>query len=178
VAGIILTAYIVGFLSAGFLVEKAKHPIEVYLYGLAVGLFPLPIAAGVRVIKVGYHGFRAWLGLGGGAASTTQIQKVVDNIRHACGGQCEKATDLLRKALQGGHEVRFADDRLLHSAYRYGNKIYDLTAKQYVRPGVWTEEELAKAGLTEAVNTGVFTLEQHALFMEKIIRVFGGVLEK
>lgn len=30
---------------------------------------------------------------------------------------------------------------------------------------MWTPEMLPKAGLTDAVNTGVFTTEQHAAFM-------------
>jgi hypothetical protein len=50
-----------------------------------------------------------------------------------------------------------------------------VTAKQYVRPGVWTPEELAYAGLTEVVEAGVFTPEQHRIFMAKLNQLLGGV---
>ena len=53
--------------------------------------------------------------------------------------------------------------------------MYDVTAKQYVRPGAWTPEELAEAGLSEAVESGVFTPQQHKTFMQKVIQAFGGV---
>lgn len=106
---------------------------------------------------------------------TAEQVRAVENARQVCRGDCEYAAEVLRQALPRGAKRRFAGDRLLHEVYEHQGTVYDVTAKQYLRPGVWTQEELAQAGLTEAVESGMFTPEQHKTFMAKIIQLFGGV---
>jgi RHS repeat-associated protein len=107
--------------------------------------------------------------------SAERARQIVANARQFAKGDCEKATEALRNALPGSRKVRFAGDRLLHEVYEHEGTVYDIEAKQYVRPGVWSQEELAQAGLTDAVESGIFTPEQHKIFMKKVIEVFGGV---
>jgi hypothetical protein len=109
-----------------------------------------------------------------GALTPEQV-RAVELARQIGGGDCEHAAEVLRRTLPGGAKRRFAGDRLLHEVYDRQGVVYDVTARQYVRPDVWTEEELAEAGLTDAVESGVFTSEQHRLFMDKLNRLFGGV---
>jgi hypothetical protein len=106
--------------------------------------------------------------------SAAEIQ-AIEGARLVARGDCEQAAEVLRKTLAGGTKRRFAGDRLLHEVYEWHGKVFDVTAKQYVHPGVWTQEELAQAGLIEAVETGAFTPQQHKAFMEKVIRALGGV---
>lgn len=60
-----------------------------------------------------------------------------------------------------------------YTKYIYNGKVYDVTAGQYIRPGVWSREELAQAGLLDAVEAGVFTPSQHEQFMERLLDVYG-----
>ncbi len=106
---------------------------------------------------------------------TSEQVRVVESARQVCRGDCEHAAEVLRQILPGGTKRRFAGERLLHEVYEHQGKVYDVTAKQYIRPDVWTQEELAHAGLAEAIESGVFTAEQHKTFMTKIIRILGGV---
>ena len=96
---------------------------------------------------------------------------LIRSVRGVCGGDCEHAAVEIAKRLPGGKQRYIGGPGLLHSVYDHGGKVYDLTAAQYMRPGMWTSSELAKAGLSEAVASGVFTLEQHAAFMKKVIDV-------
>jgi len=53
--------------------------------------------------------------------------------------------------------------------YTVAGKVFDTTAGQYVGNGrPWTAAALKEAGLTEAVESGVFTVEQHIRFMSKV----------
>jgi hypothetical protein len=90
---------------------------------------------------------------------------------------CEIATAQLRGLFPGGTPRRWAGDNLLHEAYEYQGRMFDVAAGQYVRPGVWTAEALEAAGLTKAVESGVFSLEQHATFMQVVCSALGGVLD-
>jgi hypothetical protein len=99
----------------------------------------------------------------------------VELARQIGRGDCEHSAEVLRQTLPGGVKRRFAGDRLLHEVYEHHGVVYDVTAKQDVRPGVWTPEELAEAGLTKAVELGVFTPEQHKVFMAKLNQFLGGV---
>jgi hypothetical protein len=58
--------------------------------------------------------------------------------------------------------------------------VIDPTARQYVKPapaGVWTQDELALAGLKEVVESGVFTPDQHRQFLRKLNERYPGVVE-
>ena len=101
--------------------------------------------------------------------------RAVERARLIGEGDCEHTAEVLRQILPGGVKRRFAGDRLLHEVYEHQGLVYDVTAKQYVRPGVWTPEDLAEAGLTDAVESGVFTPEQHRIFMTKLNQLLGGV---
>jgi len=114
------------------------------------------------------------LGIAPGTLTPQQV-RAVKTARQVSKGDCEQAAEVLRKILPGGAKRRFAGDRLLHEVYIHEGMTYDVTAKQYVRPGIWTPEELAEAGLIKTVESGVFTLEQHKTFMQRVIQVFGGV---
>ena len=100
---------------------------------------------------------------------------IIESTRQRCAADCELAAELLRRDLPGGSKRRYAGERLLHEVYEYQGKVFDVTAKQFVRPGLWTEEDLAHIGLTEAVETGAFTSQQHRVFMDKVIGGLGGV---
>jgi hypothetical protein len=55
-----------------------------------------------------------------------------------------------------------------HMVVYFKDKVLDPTAAQYVKPGAWTWEGLEKAGLRDAVKTGVFGKEQHEAFLRGI----------
>lgn len=114
--------------------------------------------------------------LGTTGLPSEQVQ-LVENARQIARGDCEQAAEVLRRMLPGGTKRRFAGDRLLHEAYEHQGVVYDITANQYVRPDVWTQPELDRAGLAQAVESGVFSLQQHRKFMEKVLQVFGGDLD-
>ena len=72
--------------------------------------------------------------------------------------------------LKGGWSIPVGARGVLHEAYRYGDRIFDVTAANYIKPGFATADEIASAGLTDAVKSGIFTLEQHATFISLITR--------
>lgn len=106
---------------------------------------------------------------------TLEQVRAVELARRIGRGDCEHAAEILRQTLPGGVKRRFAGDRLLHEVYEHQGMVYDVTDKQHVRLDVWTEEELAEAGLTGAVASGRFTPEEHELFMARLNQLFGGV---
>jgi hypothetical protein len=105
--------------------------------------------------------------------SGSKLRDILSNARVHGRGDCDMASELLRRQLPGGRINRIAEQRLLHSWYEYFGQILDVTAKQYIRPGVWTREELARAGLLDAVESGIFTPEQHRRFLERLLHVYG-----
>jgi len=108
---------------------------------------------------------------------TPEQTRAVELARQIGKGDCEHSAEVLRQTLPGGIKRRFAGDRLFHEVYEHQGMVYDVTAKQYVRHGVWVPEELAEAGLIKAVELGVFTPEQHRVFMAKLNQSLGGVEE-
>jgi hypothetical protein len=81
---------------------------------------------------------------------------------------CEEASIRLQSALPGGRLVRFSQN-CLHQVYTNSGKVFDTTASQYVGSGrPWTTSALEEAGLTQAVESGVFTVEQHIQFMSEV----------
>jgi hypothetical protein len=86
----------------------------------------------------------------------------------------------LESRLPGGRSRPIAGDGLRHEVYHYQGMVLDPTASQYVKParaGVWTERELTQVDLKDAVETGVFTPEQHRQFLRKLNERFPGVFE-
>jgi hypothetical protein len=90
---------------------------------------------------------------------------------------CEEASEYFRRNLPGGRRVGFSGDNLLHEAYERNGVVFDPTAKQYVRPGLWDRAALEKAGLLDAVLSGAFTPAQHKRFMDLVCRTLGGMID-
>lgn len=90
---------------------------------------------------------------------------------------CEQSVAELRRLLPGGERLGFSvGGGVDHVAYQYQGRVFDLAAGQYVRPGVWTAEALETAGLTRAVESGIFTPAQHSRFMEVVERTLASGL--
>ena len=97
----------------------------------------------------------------------------IAKVRAKNGLNCQTCVRDLETALPGGRPRPHAGTNFYHESYSYQGKVIDPTAAQYVKPakaGVWTEAELQQAGLKEAVETGVFTPEQHVKFLEGLQR--------
>ena len=108
------------------------------------------------------------------------VAVAIAQVRTANGLNCQTCAIGLERALPGGRVRPISGEGLIHEVYLYQGKVLDPTARQYVKPskaGVWTEEELARAGLKDAVDSGVFTPEQHGQFLKKLNERFPGVWE-
>jgi hypothetical protein len=106
------------------------------------------------------------------------VAQAISKVRANCGGDCETAAFLLESELGANvvTKVPFAHRSMLHEWIIVEGKVVDATAAQYVKPGLWTAEALESAGLTQAVETGVFTIEQHVVFIKRIVELIDAAL--
>lgn len=161
--------------------NAVTHPLETRRAILTQGLTQTPREAGKGVGKAAVDtavvsgitagGGVAVRGLGKLAAPSITLSSAERLALNAVKGilDCEEASVRLKAALPGGRLVRFSTDNVLHQVYRIGEKVLDTTSKQYVGSGrAWSAAALEEAGLTEAVESGVFSVEQHARFMSKV----------
>jgi hypothetical protein len=116
---------------------------------------------------------------GQGAAPRT-IPEVIAQVRAKHGLNCTLSVAELETQLPGGRVRHVGGAGMQHEVYHYQGRVIDPTARQYVQParaGVWTEQELTQAGLRDAVDSGVFTPEQHTQFLRGLNRRFPGTVE-
>jgi hypothetical protein len=109
-----------------------------------------------------------------------KVSDEIARVRAAHGDNCMRSVYDLETALPGGRARPIAGQGLRHEVYHYQGKVIDPTARQYVKPakaGVWTQKGLAEAGLKDAVDSGVFTPQQHQQFLRKLNERFPGVIE-
>jgi hypothetical protein len=81
-------------------------------------------------------------------------------------GDCETAAAALAKGLPGGCTRRWPVGAVgHHEVYIHNGLVLDPVAAQYTTSAA-VLERVGRAGLRPALETGVFTIEQHIRFME------------
>ena len=99
------------------------------------------------------------------------IEDAIARAREACGGvrgDCDYGGMILEDILPGAKRYPIGGPGMDHFAVDYKGLVLDPTAAQYVKPAAWSPAALQEAGLSEAVRSGVFTPEQHAIFCKGI----------
>ena len=83
-------------------------------------------------------------------------------------GDCETGAQVVTESLGVPYKRHAVSRGSVHMVVKYRGRILDPTAAQYVTRGSWSWKALKKAGLRDAVKTGVFTEKQHELFMKVV----------
>ncbi len=102
-------------------------------------------------------------------------QPIVDAVgqaRNSVGGvagDCENAVLCLRESLPGGASRSLSVGEIgFHQVYIYEGRVIDAVAAQYIRNAAMLQQ-VEQAGLRAAMESGVFTVEEHIQFM-RIVR--------